>query len=224
MATVRGFMGLSFKSFPMRWTGIGLLLLLAGCTTPLTIKDTTRTFRTVVIDPGHGGKDSGAAKHGALEKNAALDVALRLDSKLREAGFSTVMTRKGDYFVELNERAAISNRQSNAIFISIHFNDSPRRRINGVETYYNSDVSIGLASQICKSLACLTPNRGVHHANFRVLRLNSYPAVLVECGFLSNGHEANHAKSAAYRQKLADQIAKAIIEGRRLGRDAKSAL
>jgi len=210
-------MGVFLKTFPSRFLAIGFLLLLAGCTTPVSIRDTTRTFHTVVIDAGHGGKDSGAAKRGVLEKNAALDVALRLDAKLRDAGFNTVLTRKGDYFVELNDRAAISNRQNNAIFISIHFNDSPRRKINGVETYYHSEISASLASKICTSLALLTPNRGVHYANFRVLRLNTFPAVLVECGFLSNGHEANHAKSAAYRQQLADQIGKAIIESRRGG-------
>jgi N-acetylmuramoyl-L-alanine amidase len=199
--------------FP-HWICSALLLFLAGCATEVRVKNTTHTFRTVVIDAGHGGKDSGAAKRGVLEKNAALDVALRLDCKLRDAGFNTVLTRKGDYFVELNERAAISNRQTNAIFISIHFNDSPRRRINGVETYYNSEISAPIASRICASLAALTPNRGMHHANFRVLKRNAFPAILVECGFLSNGCEANHAKSAVYRQKLADQIAKAIVSAR----------
>jgi N-acetylmuramoyl-L-alanine amidase len=124
------------------------------------------------------------------------------------------MTRKGDYFVELNDRAAISNRQTNAIFVSIHFNDSSRRRISGAEVYYHSPESAGLASRIAENLAVLTPNRGVHTANFRVLRLNTYPAVLVECGFLSNGHEANHAKSGPYREKLAEQIAKGILETR----------
>lgn len=217
MASVGGMMGVFFKAFPTRLVFIALFLCLAGCVTPIRVKNTTRTFHTVVIDAGHGGKDSGASKRGVMEKNAALDVAQCLDRKLQDAGFNTVMTRKADYFVELSERAAISNRQNNAIFVSIHFNDSSRRRINGAETYYNSPVSRGLASRICGSLAALTPNRGMHQANFRVLRLNTYPAVLVECGFLSNGHEANRAKSSVYRQKLADQIFKAIVEERRGG-------
>ena len=216
MASVGRIMAVFFKRLACPLLGLALILFLSSCVTPgVSVRNTTRTFTTVVIDAGHGGKDSGAAKRGVLEKNAALDVAQRLDIKLRDAGFKTVMTRKGDYFVELNDRAAISNRQSNAIFVSIHFNDSPRRKINGVETYYNSDISAGLAARICSSLACLTPNRGVHHANFRVLKRNTFPAVLVECGFLSNGNEASRAKRSDYRQKLADQIAKAIIEARR---------
>jgi len=220
MASVGSYMGVFLRSFPRRFLLLGLLglvLVLAGCTTPVSLKDTTRTFNTVVIDAGHGGKDSGVAKRGVKEKDAALDVALRLDRKLRDAGFNTVMTRKGDYFVELNDRAAISNRQSNCIFVSIHFNDCPRRKINGVDTYYHSEISKGLAQKIGVSLGHLSPWRGAHFANFRVLRLNNYPAVLVECGFLSNGFEASHAKSAAYRQALADQIGKAIIESRHGG-------
>src|SRR5690349_12114308 len=89
-----------------------LILLLAGCATG--VKNTSRTFQTVVVDAGHGGKDSGMrSRRGGAEKNNTLDVAQRLEPKLRDAGFKTVMTRKGDYFVELNDRAAISNRQHN---------------------------------------------------------------------------------------------------------------
>ena len=86
-------------------------LFVAGCATSnisVAVHDTTSTFDTVVVDAGHGGKDSGVFKGGIAEKVAALDVAQRLDKKLRAAGFHTVMTRNGDYFVELNERAAIS--------------------------------------------------------------------------------------------------------------------
>ena len=188
-------------------------LFVAGCATSnisVAVHDTTSTFDTVVVDAGHGGKDSGVFKGGIAEKVAALDVAQRLDKKLRAAGFHTVMTRNGDYFVELNERAAISNRQENAIFVSIHFNDSRKRQINGVDTYYNSPVAEPLARSIEQSLSKIAPARGIHHANYRVLRKNKYPAVLVECGFLSNGRDASEAKSAAYREKLATQIVLAI--------------
>jgi len=202
----------------MALTAALIALMLAGCATDNTpeiaVNDTSRTFDTVVIDPGHGGKDSGAFKRGVAEKNAALDVALRLNKKLREGGFHTVMTRTGDYFVELNERAAISNRQENAIFVSIHFNDSHKKRICGVDTYYKSPVSETLAARIEQSLSKINVPRGVHRANFRVLRMNKYPAVLVECGFLSNGHDADGAKHSAYREKIADLIAQAIIAQR----------
>ncbi len=105
-------------------------LFLAGCGSGsgIRVKDTTRTFRTVVVDAGHGGNDNGASRrYGGAEKTATLDVATRLERKLRESEFKTVMTRSDDTFVSLDKRAAISNRQKNAIFVSIHFNDSRRR-------------------------------------------------------------------------------------------------
>lgn len=196
---------------------------LAGCAVqpPVTVKDTSRTFTTVVIDPGHGGKDSGTrsrARRGpvVLEKAAALDVGLRLNEKLRAAGFHTVMTRRTDVFIPLDTRARISNVQKNAVYVSIHFNDSPKRGIHGIETYYNSTPSIPLAEKIERNLDSIPheSDRGVKHANYRVLRMNQYPAVLVECGFLSNKSEAVRAASASYREHLADKIADAIFEQR----------
>src|ERR1700675_3575446 len=86
--------------------------LLASCSSVPRVKDTTRTFTTVVVDAGHGGKDNGAyRRYGGAEKSANLDVATRLARKLRESQFRTVMTRSSDVFIPLDERAAISNRQ-----------------------------------------------------------------------------------------------------------------
>jgi N-acetylmuramoyl-L-alanine amidase len=200
-----------------------VMLLVTGCVTEpgATVKDTSRTFTTVVIDPGHGGKDSGTWSKGrhvplVFEKNLALDVGLKLDQRLREKGFHTVMTRRSDVFIELNDRARISNAQTNAIYVSIHFNDSPRRGIHGIETYYYSQASVPMAEKIEGKLDALPheTDRGVKHANFRVLKRNEYPAVLVECGYLSNRSEAVRAASPAYRQHLADTIAEAIYEQR----------
>jgi N-acetylmuramoyl-L-alanine amidase len=204
----------------------GFMLFTSGCTTVphVPVKDTSRTFTTVVIDPGHGGKDSGTwskARRGpqVLEKNAALDVGLRLNTKLQEAGFKTVMTRRSDVFIPLETRARISNAQTNAVYVSIHFNDSPKRGIHGIETYYNSQVSIPLAEKIERRLDSLGSgsDRGVKYANFRVLKLNRYPAVLVECGFLSNKNEAVRVASPVYRDILASKIADAIYEQRHGG-------
>jgi N-acetylmuramoyl-L-alanine amidase len=194
-------------------------LLLASCGTggAIRVKDTTRTFTTVVVDAGHGGKDNGAfRRYGGAEKNATLDVATRLASKLRESQFKVVMTRSDDVFVELDRRAAISNRQKNAIFVSIHFNDSGRRGIRGFETYYHSPVARPLAHRIQQQIMTLpgAVNRGVKTADFRVLRKAAYPAVLVECGFLSNRKEGAAARSASRRDDLADKIAEAIVDER----------
>lgn len=180
-------------------------------------KDTSRTFNTVVVDAGHGGKDSGASRRrGPSEKQAALDVALRVNRKLRESQFKTVMTRSTDVFVELDDRVAIGNRQPNSIFVSIHFNHSRRRGIRGFETYYNSPHARGLAQRIQQKLLTVSGarNRGVLRGDFRVIRNSVYPSVLVECGFLSNRGEAGRVATGAYREMLADKIAEAIVEQR----------
>jgi len=191
----------------------------AACSTVQTsaVKNTSKTFNTVVVDAGHGGKDSGAYRRsGPPEKMATLDVAQRLDRKLRESQINTVMTRDSDVFIPLNDRVAIENAQKNAIFVSIHFNDSRRRGIRGFETYYHSGPSFDLANQIQAKLMTIpnSANGGVHTANFRVLRLASCPAVLVECGYLSNRAEGNRARDWEYRELLADRIAEAIVEQR----------
>jgi N-acetylmuramoyl-L-alanine amidase len=204
---------------------IRILLIVAGCillsscgTGPeVRVKDTTRSFTTVVVDAGHGGKDNGAfRRYGGAEKNATLDVATRLAAKLRESQFRVVMTRSDDTFIPLDERAAISNRQKNAIFVSVHFNDSGRRGIRGFETYYRSPAARPLAYRIQERIMTLpgAVNRGVKTANFRVLRKAAYPAVLVECGFLSNRSEGANARSASRRDSLADKIAEAIVDQR----------
>jgi N-acetylmuramoyl-L-alanine amidase len=207
-------------NWPVRFLlGLSGCVLLSSCGTvsEVRVKDTTRTFTTVVVDAGHGGKDNGAFRRfGGAEKNATLDVATRLAAKLRESQFHVVMTRSDDVFIPLDERAAISNRQSNAIFVSVHFNDSGRRGIRGFETYYRSPVARPLAYRIQEQIMTLpgAVNRGVKTANFRVLRKAAYPAVLVECGFLSNRKEGAAARSATRRDDLADKIAEAIVDER----------
>ena len=198
---------------------IGFAVSFAACSTIRTtaVKNTTKTFDTVVVDAGHGGKDSGAyRRYGPPEKMVALDVAQRLNRKLRESQLKTVMTRDSDVFIPLNDRVAIENAQKNAIFVSIHFNDSRRRGIRGFETYYHSGASFDLANGVQGKLMTIpnSKNGGVHTANFRVLRLANCPAVLVECGYLSNRSEGNQARDWEYRELLADRIAEAIVEQR----------
>ena len=194
---------------------LAVLLFCSGCATVAT--NTSHTFDTVVVDAGHGGKDSGAwRRHGPPEKTVALDVALRVDRKLRDSQLNTVLTRSNDVFIPLDNRVELGNEQKNSIFVSIHFNDSPRRVIHGFETYYHSATSLGLARRIQSKLLEIpgAVNRGVHKANFRVLRNAVYPSVLVECGFLSNRSERDDAGSPVFRERLADKIAEAIVEER----------
>ncbi len=167
----------------------------------------------VVIDAGHGGFDHGGIPGQRVsESQMTLDVALRLRSALQAAGYRVVMTRSTDVFVPLGTRVAIANAYRNGIFVCIHFNSATRRGANGIETYFYSSQSLPLASAIHYYVAggAPSPNRGVRRRGYFVLRRTSIPAVLVECGFLTNPYEASYVSSAAYRQKLADEIARGV--------------
>ena len=174
-------------------------------------------FSTVVIDAGHGGFDRGGIRQNLIpEKDVALDVALNLREKLREAGLKTVMTRADDRFVTLGRRVAIANAHPEAIFVSIHFNAGLRRSARGVETFYASPSEATLAARIQRNLTRTTPgeNRGIKRASFYVLRQTKIRAVLAECGFLTNPWDVALAQRSRYRQDLARQISLAIVEER----------
>jgi len=171
---------------------------------------------TVVIDAGHGGHDRGGIPGQRIaEKDMTLDVALRLRNILSANGYHVVMTRSTDVFVPLGGRVAIANSYRNAVFVCIHFNATGRSGASGIETYFYSRESLPLASAIHYYVTGGAPsaNRGVRRRGYYVLRKTAIPAVLVECGFLTNPTEAAYAQSAGYRQKLADEIA-AGIRGR----------
>jgi N-acetylmuramoyl-L-alanine amidase len=171
---------------------------------------------TVVIDAGHGGYDRGGIPSQIVsEKEMTLDVAQRLKKTLSANGYRVVMTRDSDVFIPLGTRVAIANSYSNAIFVSIHFNSAKRSGAGGIETYFYSRESLPLASAIHYFVAGGAPssNRNVRRRGYYVLRKTAIPAVLVECGFLTNPTEAALAQTAPYRQKLAEEIA-AGVRGR----------
>ena len=173
----------------------------------------------VVIDAGHGGYDRGGIPgQRVAEKVMNLDVAQRLRGVLQTSGYRVVMTRDSDVFVPLGTRVAIANSYRNAIFVCIHFNSATRAGASGIETYFYSGESLALASAIHYYVAGGAPssNRGVRRRGYFVLRRTRIPAVLVECGFLTNPTEAQYAQSSAYRQKLAEEIARGI-RGRSTG-------
>ena len=175
------------------------------------------SFSTVVIDAGHGGFDRGGIPGQQVpEKTVALDTALRLQKILERAGLRTVMTRSTDVFVPLAVRSAIANAERDAIFVSIHYNASPRRSAHGIETYSDNNRGGVLAARIQRQIISRvsTENRGVRAAEYYVLRNCRLPAVLVECGFLTNPGEAQLALRPAYREEVAEQIAAGIIEQR----------
>ncbi len=193
---------------------------------------------TVVLDPGHGGTDSGAANQWGTEKGFALDVALAARDQLQHAGYRVEMTRSTDVTVPLEQRVEFANRFHNAVFVSIHFNTSSGGA--GVESYalapagvvsnasqeghfVDSDnqrnngnaldaQNMALAAAVHASVLSRVSvfDRGVRHARFLVLRDIKIPAVLLEGGFLSNPFEGRRIATAQYRQQLGAAIAQAV--------------
>ena len=198
--------------FRIALLGAGLLTTFVTCSS-YAAKSSDSSPITVVIDAGHGGYDRGGIPGQRVsEKDMTLDVARRLKSVLAASGYRVVMTRDSDVFVPLGTRTAIANSNRNAIFVSVHFNSATRGGASGIETYFYSRDSLALASAIHHYVVggAPSPSRGVRRRGYYVLRKTSIPAVLVECGFLTNSTEAGYAQNASYRQKLAEEIAAGV--------------
>jgi N-acetylmuramoyl-L-alanine amidase len=171
----------------------------------------------VVIDPGHGGRDRGGMPGQRLaEKVFTLDTAKRLARVLRNGtGIKVVLTRDTDTFVSLTERTNIANQYAghDAVFVSIHFNAGRRAGAYGIETYYNNRRGYRLAALIHPRVirAMASVDRGIRHRGYRVLRKNRLPAILVECGFLTNPAEAARISDSGSRERLARAIGDAIV-------------
>src|SRR6266487_4914176 len=205
----------------LRLLGLNLLIALLACGSSYAARasrtsESSGSLTTVVIDAGHGGHDRGGIPGQKIaEKDMTLDVAQRLRNVLAASGYHVVMTRDSDMFVPLPTRVAIANSYRNAIFVCIHFNATKRMGAGGIETYFYSRDSLPIASAVHYYVAGGAPssNRGVRRRGYYVLRRTNVPAVLVECGFLTNPTEAAYAQTASYRQKLAEEIA-AGVRGR----------
>ena len=166
---------------------------------------------TVVLDPGHGGRDPGAVWSGVTEKELNLRIALRLEKHLKSSGFRVVLTRRTDVSVSLARRVRIANRYRRAIFVSIHCNASTTRSASGLETFYCSPRGCRIAQLIQgKTLKLIVGrNRGIKSAKFTVLTQTVHPAVLVECGFMSNRAELKRLRTSSH----CDSLAKGIYGG-----------
>ncbi len=181
--------------------------------------------KTIVIDPGHGGSDSGAVgPTGVKEKDVALAVSKKVESLLASSGARVIMTRSRDVDVyapnatdkqELQARCNVGNRDPRAaLFVSIHCNAFSNPAANGMETYYcaGSQKGYEAANFINEELAKAGGlfNRGVKTANYYVLRHTSMPATLLELGFVTNYREEKLLRSDAYQTKLANAIVRGI--------------
>jgi len=171
-----------------------------------------RSFSTVVIDPGHGGHDKGCQWGRVYEKHLCLDTSLRLENALRKKGYRTAVLRRSDEFISLPQRVSMAARYSNSIFVSVHYNFTWRQEASGIETFYSTPQSQSLAYYVNKSIMkrVKVVNRGVKTARYYVIRNALMPAILVECGFVSNPSERSNMRQAWYRQSVADGIADGI--------------
>ncbi|WP_179295520.1 N-acetylmuramoyl-L-alanine amidase [Bacillus sp. FJAT-45350] len=174
--------------------------------------------KTIVVDPGHGGKDPGATAFGVMEKEIVLRTGLELQKMLEEAGAKIVMTRSNDTFIELSRRVEIANNAKADSFISIHANAAGNQAAHGTETYWNRNhsntKSKELAEKIQKELIkkLKTNNRGVKEANFQVIRHTTMPSVLVELGFITNEAEAKRMSTEKFHKEAAEAIFEGVIE------------
>ncbi len=169
----------------------------------------------VVLDPGHGGRDPGATSpYAPHEKTINLAVARKVARRLRRQGCRVTMTREGDAFVSLDQRASIANRLNADLFVSIHSNASRDRGARGYEVYIcdgASPSSRSAARSVRRAMSGVgIRSRGVRRANYDVLVNTEVPAILIELGFLSNRAEADKLTDPGMQSRLADRIARGI--------------
>ncbi|OQA82660.1 MAG: N-acetylmuramoyl-L-alanine amidase LytC precursor [Lentisphaerae bacterium ADurb.Bin242] len=192
---------------------------------------------TIMIDPGHGGRDNGApGSKTILEKNVNLMIAAKLATRLRSMGYRVIMTRTDDRFISLQQRAEFCEKMKPDLYISIHCNATEKNRtIRGIETFAMTPQDTAstnetrrgsssgpgnsfdknnyrLAYEVQKSLIAVTrtEDRGVKHARFFVLRNATCPAILVETGFISHPAEGALLARSAYQDKIVTGIVSGI--------------
>ncbi|WP_410514867.1 N-acetylmuramoyl-L-alanine amidase family protein [Paenibacillus sp. BR2-3] len=172
--------------------------------------------KLVVLDAGHGAKDSGAVGvTGKYEKTFNLAVVLKAAELLKkEKNIDVVLTRSNDTFLELKERAAIANNLNADLFLSVHANSGASSSASGTETYYQREASKVLANVMHKYLMKATGlnNRGVRYGNFHVIRETKMPAVLLEVGYLSNKGDEALLFTEALQNRTAAAMVSAIKE------------
>ncbi|WP_172369068.1 SH3 domain-containing protein [Sporosarcina jiandibaonis] len=168
----------------------------------------------IVIDPGHGGFDTGTiGVNGTFEKLVTQRTAEMLARKLKSAGANVVLTRNMDTFISLQKRVSISHQNEADAFISVHYDASIDSSIKGFTTYYTHGYQRELAVAVNNGLASAIPlrNRGAQPANYLVLRENRQNAILLELGFLSNAIEESSVNSESFREQATQGIYQGLI-------------
>lgn len=173
--------------------------------------------KTIVVDAGHGGSDTGAIRYGVMEKNINLAVALKLKAQLESLGATVITTRDSDSTVSLDDRVATLEASTPAadIFVSVHTNATVAKNstVDGIETYYYSQDSKALADSLYNSLVAGLSMRG-HWASKKALVVVHHdiaPSALVEIGYISSSSKRALLQDEAYQKKIADAIASGVI-------------
>ena len=200
--------------------GVGTVAWAVTSAPPPTRTPTQRDL--IVLDPGHGGNDPGAANsaYGLVEKDLTLAISLRVRDELRRLGWRVVMTRDADYEVgdptgadaqELQARCDTANAAGARVFVSIHGNSSVVHSLNGATTYYWRSADKAFAQVMEDAVVAATgiADAGIKRNNFYVIKHTEMPAVLVETAFLSNPHDA----ALLARPEFLDKIAHGITHG-----------
>ncbi|WP_285765503.1 SH3 domain-containing protein [Peribacillus sp. SI8-4] len=165
--------------------------------------------KTIVIDPGHGGRDSGTiGVGGTLEKNLTIRTAELLRDKLQAAGAKVILTRTGNTYVPLSSRVGTSHIHEADAFISLHYDSTMDQITSGITTYYYHDYQQGLASALAHSFSSSMQvnNRGSRYGNYHVIRENKRVATLIELGYLSNPVEELTITSKEYQEGITSAI------------------
>jgi N-acetylmuramoyl-L-alanine amidase len=206
---------------------VSIALFLGGCAeTPGThVPAGAGHFSVVLIDPGHGGKDSGGVSGRGVpiylrEKDLTLATAKLVRNELRSAGVRTFLTREDDRFIELDDRVRMADaRGPGTVLISIHYDAISNRAMHGAKTFYWRADSHGLATRIQQHLVAATGEAdiGVIRRRLRLTRNPDIPCVLCECAYITNPTEAERVATDGYRQRIAHGIAQGILEQYKLG-------
>ena len=204
-----------------------------------TLTEPQPPFSTVILDAGHGGEDGGAVSpQGYFEKDINLAICEQMRTMLLSNGVNTVMTRTEDVLLydknvdyqgrkkalDLLARRRIGEETPDSLFVSIHMNAYPLSQYTGLQVWYspNDPSSLELARQIQTTVSShLQPqnDRQVKAAGSNIYLLHHLqsPALLVECGFLSNPEEAERLYDPAYQRQLAFLISLSILQGENQG-------
>ncbi len=173
--------------------------------------------KTIVIDPGHGGKDVGAiGQSGTFEKDVTLTLAKNLQRGLeKKTGATVILTRDKDVTMSLKDRVDLAKTMNANLFISIHFDAFTSNEVNGITTYYNKEADRSLAALIHRHLFKQdmgTRDRGVGFGDYFVLRENTKPSILLELGYISNAEVEKRINSQTYQTQASTAIVEGVIE------------